>query len=49
MTKFYSSAGIRVGTLVSNEKKYSSLTTKKEPMWKLSQFDSHYLQEALKR
>lgn len=47
MTKFYSSAGIRVGTLVSSEKNIQALQ-KKEPMWKLSQFDSHYLQEALK-
>lgn len=47
MTKFYSSAGIRVGTLVSNEKNIKALQ-KNEPMWKLSQFDSHYLQEALK-
>jgi threonine-phosphate decarboxylase len=47
MTKFYSSAGIRVGTLVSNAKNIQALQ-QKEPMWKLSQFDSHYLQEALK-
>jgi len=47
MTKFYSSAGIRVGTLLSNENNISALK-KNEPMWKLSQFDSIYLQEALK-
>lgn len=47
MTKFYSSAGIRVGTLVSNEENIKALQ-ENEPMWKLSQFDSHYLQEALK-
>lgn len=47
MTKFYSSAGIRVGTLVSNAKNIQALQ-EKEPAWKLSQFDSHYLQEALK-
>lgn len=47
MTKFYSSAGIRVGTLVSSAKNIKALQ-KNEPMWKLSQFDSHYLQEALK-
>ncbi|WP_419771252.1 MAG: aminotransferase class I/II-fold pyridoxal phosphate-dependent enzyme [Candidatus Marinarcus sp.] len=47
MTKFYSSAGIRVGTLVSNEKNIQALR-KNEPQWKLSQFDSIYLQEALK-
>ncbi|MFA7571242.1 MAG: aminotransferase class I/II-fold pyridoxal phosphate-dependent enzyme [Sulfurimonadaceae bacterium] len=47
MTKFYSSAGIRVGTLVSSAKNIKALQ-ENEPMWKLSQFDSHYLQEALK-
>lgn len=47
MTKFYSSAGIRVGTLLSNEKNIKELQ-KSEPMWKISQFDSSYLQEALK-
>jgi len=46
MTKFYSSAGIRVGTLVSSEKNIDSLR-RFEPMWKLSQFDSNYLQAAL--
>lgn len=46
MTKFYSSAGIRVGTLVSNEKNIESIK-RFEPMWKLSQFDSNYLQSAL--
>ncbi|MAD41597.1 MAG: aminotransferase class I/II [Arcobacter sp.] len=46
MTKFYSSAGIRVGTVVSNEKNIDSLK-RFEPMWKLSQFDSNYLQAAL--
>jgi len=46
MTKFYSSAGIRVGTIVSNEKNIDSLK-RFEPMWKLSQFDSNYLQSAL--
>ena len=46
MTKFYSSAGIRVGTIVSNKENISSLK-EFEPMWKLSHFDSSYLQEAL--
>ena len=46
MTKFYSSAGIRVGTIVSNEKNIDSLK-RFEPMWKLSVFDSNYLQAAL--
>ena len=47
MTKFYSSAGIRVGTLVSNAKNITALH-EKQPAWKLSVFDSNYLQEALK-
>jgi len=47
MTKFYSSAGIRVGTLLSNEHNITELK-KTEPMWKLSHFDSSYLQESLK-
>ena len=46
MTKIYSSAGIRVGTLVSNKKNIKKLK-KNQPMWKLSQFDIIYLQEAL--
>jgi len=46
MTKFYSSAGIRIGTIVSNEQNIDSLR-RFEPMWKLSQFDSNYLQAAL--
>jgi len=46
MTKFYSSAGIRVGTIVSTKKNIEKLK-EFEPMWKLSQFDSNYLQAAL--
>jgi len=46
MTKFYSSAGIRVGCIVSDEKNIDSLK-RFEPMWKLSTFDSNYLQAAL--
>jgi threonine-phosphate decarboxylase len=46
MTKFYSSAGIRVGTIVSNEQNIEKLK-RFEPLWKLSQFDSIYLQKAL--
>lgn len=47
MTKFYSSAGIRVGTLISNRLNMDELKSF-EPMWKLSAFDSAYLIEALK-
>jgi threonine-phosphate decarboxylase len=46
MTKFYSSAGIRVGTIVSTQQNIEKLK-RFEPMWKLSQFDSNYLQAAL--
>ncbi|QKF78748.1 aminotransferase class I/II-fold pyridoxal phosphate-dependent enzyme [Arcobacter defluvii] len=46
MTKFYSSAGIRVGTIVSTKANIEKLK-EFEPMWKLSQFDSNYLQAAL--
>lgn len=47
MTKFFSSAGIRVGTIISSTKNIGELK-KKEPMWKLSTFDMNYLLEALK-
>lgn len=47
MTKFYSSAGIRIGAIISNRENILSLQ-KKEPLWKLSQFDNHYLLSALK-
>ena len=47
MTKFYAAAGIRVGALLSNEKNIQAIN-EHEPLWKISEFDSHYLQEALK-
>ncbi len=47
LTKFYSSAGIRLGIIISNRKNID-LIKKNEPMWKISQFDSIYIQEALK-
>lgn len=47
MTKFYSSAGIRVGVLISNEKNINELKSF-EPTWKISTFDTNYLIEALK-
>jgi len=47
MTKIYSSAGIRVGTIISRKKNINTLK-QKQPMWKLSQFDITYLQEALR-
>lgn len=47
MTKFYSSAGIRVGTIVSSKENIKKLK-QKEPMWKISTFDMNYLIEVLK-
>ncbi len=47
MTKFYSSAGIRIGAIISNSTNIKKLK-EKEPAWKISQLDSHYIQEALK-
>ena len=47
MTKFYASAGIRIGALLSCEKNIQAIKTK-EPLWKISEFDSRYLQSALK-
>ena len=47
MTKFYSSAGIRIGALLSNEENIAQLK-QKEPLWKISEFDSQYLQSALR-
>ena len=47
MTKFYSAAGIRIGALLSNPKNIEYIKSY-EPLWKLSEFDSHYLLSALK-
>jgi threonine-phosphate decarboxylase len=47
MTKIYSSASIRVGTIISNSNNIKKLK-EKEPLWKLSHFDSIYLQNAMK-
>ncbi|RXJ89160.1 aminotransferase class I/II [Arcobacter sp. CECT 8983] len=47
MTKFYSSAGIRVGTIISSKENIKRLK-EKEPMWKISTFDMTYLIEVLK-
>ena len=46
MTKFYASAGIRIGALLSCAKNIQAIKTK-EPLWKISEFDSNYLQSAL--
>jgi len=47
MTKFYGSAGIRIGVIISNKIAIMKLKLT-EPLWKISQFDIHYLNEALK-
>jgi len=47
MTKFYGSAGIRIGALISNNININALH-QREPAWKISAFDSAYIQEALK-
>ncbi|RXJ70127.1 aminotransferase class I/II [Halarcobacter ebronensis] len=47
MTKFYSCAGVRVGTIISDKKNIKQLKNK-EPNWKLSTFDMNYIMEALK-
>ncbi len=47
MTKFYGSAGIRVGGVISNSENISKLR-EKEPIWKISEFDSRYIIESLK-
>ncbi len=47
MTKFYSSAGIRIGAVLSSAQNISKLKDK-EPKWKISQFDQHYILNVLK-
>ncbi|WP_419764873.1 MAG: aminotransferase class I/II-fold pyridoxal phosphate-dependent enzyme [Arcobacter sp.] len=47
MTKIYSSASIRVGTIISTSKNIKKLK-EKEPLWKISHFDSIYLENAIK-
>jgi len=47
MTKFYSSAGIRIGAIISNSKNIQKIH-QREPLWKISQFDNAYIQSALK-
>jgi threonine-phosphate decarboxylase len=47
MTKFYGSAGIRIGAIISNNQNIEDIHGK-EPLWKISEFDSAYIQSALK-
>ena len=46
LTKFFGAAGIRVGTLISQSNNIDELK-KNEPLWKLSTFDSAYIQAVL--
>lgn len=46
MTKFYGSAGIRIGLLISNKNNILQIS-QQEPAWKLSEFDSQYIQAAV--
>ncbi len=46
MTKFYGSAGIRIGTLLSQAQNISAIKSR-EPLWKISQFDSAYIMASL--
>jgi len=47
MTKIYSSAGIRIGTLLSQQENIKAIK-EKESIWNISQFDSSYIQSALR-
>ncbi len=47
MTKFFGSAGVRVGGVISNKDFITSLKAK-EPLWKISTFDMKYIQKALR-
>ncbi len=46
-TKFYSSASVRLGVVISNRENIKRLR-EREALWKISKFDSLYLQSALK-
>lgn len=46
LTKFYSCAGVRVGSVVSSAENIKAIK-KYEPLWKISQFDMNYINEVL--
>lgn len=46
-TKFYGCAGVRVGIIISSRENIHKLK-EKEPLWKISTLDSHFLITALK-
>lgn len=47
MTKIFASAGVRIGTIISNSTNLSTLNQNKG-LWQISSFDSYYIQEAIK-
>jgi len=47
MTKFHSCAGVRIGCVISNKANIEALK-QNEPLWKISQLDSLYMQSILK-
>jgi threonine-phosphate decarboxylase len=46
LTKIYSSAGVRVGVLISNKKCIKKLESTK-PLWLISKYDEEYVKQAL--
>ncbi len=46
LTKFYGCAGVRAGVVISNKENINALKSK-EPLWKISAFDSLYIQKML--
>jgi len=46
LTKFYACAGVRMGIMISNAKNIQKLKAK-EPLWKISAYDSAYIQAVL--
>jgi len=47
LTKFYSCAGVRIGSVVSSAKNIEMIK-KYEPMWKISELDMAYVNEVIK-
>ena len=47
LTKFYSCAGVRIGSVVSSAKNIENIK-KYEPMWKISELDMTYVNEVIK-
>jgi len=47
LTKFYSCAGVRIGSVISSAKNIEKIK-KFEPMWKISELDMNYVNEVIK-